>query len=220
MSWPAISASALRAVLALSLGAVGGCSGKPAPLPTGVVAAARVPEADWRRVVTGGDRQRLRNWRQSWLAATAAARGADDGAQARDPALFAPDRALPDAVPPAGNYTCRVVKLGARDPAMRPFTSYPPYTCRVMGDGDVIGFEKLGGSQRHVGRIFRDGAGRGIFLGTMMLGDEAHALSYGRDLRRDLAGFVERIGPRRWRIALPEPRFESRLDLIELVPAA
>jgi hypothetical protein len=34
-----------------------------------------------------------------------------------------------------------------------------------------------------------------------------------------MIGAVERIGPARWRIALPRPRFESTLDLIELVPA-
>ena len=34
-----------------------------------------------------------------------------------------------------------------------------------------------------------------------------------------MAGFVERVGPRRWRIAFPYPAFESNLDVLELVPA-
>ncbi|RYD50136.1 MAG: DUF4893 domain-containing protein, partial [Sphingomonadales bacterium] len=27
------------------------------------------------------------------------------------------------------------------------------------------------------------------------------------------------IGPRRWRLVLPSPHFESKLDIIDLVPA-
>jgi hypothetical protein len=34
-----------------------------------------------------------------------------------------------------------------------------------------------------------------------------------------MAGLVERIGARRWRLVLPYPRFESTLDVIEIVPA-
>ncbi len=35
---------------------------------------------------------------------------------------------------------------------------------------------------------------------------------------RDMAGVLERIGERRWRLVLPYPRFESLLDVVELVP--
>ncbi|HEU4704481.1 MAG TPA: DUF4893 domain-containing protein, partial [Sphingomicrobium sp.] len=41
---------------------------------------------------------------------------------------------------------------------------------------------------------------------------------YGRDKERDVAGFVERIGPDRWRLLMPRPHFESRIDVLELVP--
>ena len=58
-----------------------------------------------------------------------------------------------------------------------------------------------------------------IFLGTMVLGDEKRALEYGRDSARDMAGALERVGERRWRLILPYPRFESMMDVIELVPA-
>jgi hypothetical protein len=59
-----------------------------------------------------------------------------------------------------------------------------------------------------------------VFLGTLMLGDETRPLAYGRDQSRDLAGFVDRVGERQWRLALPLPAFESLVDVIELVPAA
>jgi hypothetical protein len=53
----------------------------------------------------------------------------------------------------------------------------------------------------------------------MQLGDEKRPMSYGRDANRDMAGLIERIAERRWRVVLPYPRFESVLDVVELVPA-
>ena len=67
--------------------------------------------------------------------------------------------------------------------------------------------------------IFPGDPMREVFLGTLVLGDERRAMQYGRDPDRDVAGFVERIGPARWRLVLPRPAFESTLDVIELVPA-
>ncbi|MBX9814810.1 MAG: DUF4893 domain-containing protein, partial [Sphingomonas sp.] len=56
------------------------------------------------------------------------------------------------------------------------------------------------------------------FLGALELGMEQRPMDYGTDAKRDLAGFVERVGEKRWRVVLPHPRFESLLDVIELVP--
>jgi len=61
---------------------------------------------------------------------------------------------------------------------------------------------------------------REVFLGTLVLGDEGRAMQYGRDPDRDVAGFVERIGPNRWRMLMPRPHFESQIDVLELVPAS
>ena len=43
-------------------------------------------------------------------------------------------------------------------------------------------------------------------------------MQYGQDRDRDVAGYVERIGANRWRLVMPEPHFESQLDVMELVP--
>ncbi|MBO9713586.1 MAG: DUF4893 domain-containing protein [Sphingomonas sp.] len=43
-------------------------------------------------------------------------------------------------------------------------------------------------------------------------------IRYGTDATHDIIGYVERIGPRRWRWVVPSPRFESLLDVTELVP--
>jgi hypothetical protein len=77
---------------------------------------------------------------------------------------------------------------------------------------------KAVGPQRPEGLIFAGGAGRAVFLGTITLRGEMRPIRYGRDATRDMAGFVDRIGERRWRIALPLPAFASTLDLTELVP--
>ena len=97
----------------------------------------------------------------------------------------------------------------------------PEYRFRVIGtaaEGDMLSFAKMDGSQRPVGMLLRGDDSRMIFLGTMMLGDETSALEYGRDAERDMAGAMERVGPRRWRLVIPWPRWESTLDVIELVP--
>ena len=69
---------------------------------------------DWRAVATEADRARLRGWRDAWVAGLARARRADGPAVAAQGALFEPDRALPGALPPAGDYRCRTFKLGAK----------------------------------------------------------------------------------------------------------
>jgi hypothetical protein len=66
--------------------------------------------------------------------------------------------------------------------------------------------------------IYPDSTRRMIFLGTLQLGDERRSLRYGVDSERDMAGLVERIGDRRWRVVFPRPTFESIVDVLELVP--
>ena len=59
---------------------------------------------------------------------------------------------------------------------------------------------------------------RGVFLGTLVLGDEDRAMRYGQDETRNVAGYLERIGERRWRLVMPRPHYESLTDVMELVP--
>jgi hypothetical protein len=191
----------------------------PAPPPAPRL-PVKVANADWHRVATDRDRERLRTWRSAWTTALAAVQAAGHAAQlTAQGALFEPDRALNDAGPPPGRYRCRVFKLGANGTATHDFTAYPPYECRINDEGEVSSLYKIGGSQRPIGLFFPDSAARQIFLGTMMFGDETKPLDYGRDDGRDLAGYVERVGEKRWRLVLPWPKFESILDVVELVPS-
>ena len=178
-----------------------------------LVATPAIAGEGWRRLATPDDRQRLRGWRSAWMEALPAARaGGGRDTIAREAALFDPDRALDGPMPPAGAYRCRTFKLGGRSAGFTPFAWS---RCRVEGDGR---FSRVDGPQRPVGVIHPDTSGRAVFLGTLALGGERRPLAYGRDRARDMAGVVERVGERRWRVVLPYPRFESTLDVIELVP--
>ena len=183
------------------------------------------PVRDWRAIATPDDRDRLRDWRNAFTSALQSARAAGHAAEiAREGALLEPDAALGGGPIPNGDYRCRVIKLGARSPGMLDYVGYPAFICRIGPEagGPAAGlqsFAKMTGSQRQIGLVFPGDAMRQIFLGTVVLGDERRAMQYGRDQERDVAGFVERIGPNRWRMLMPKPHFESQIDVLELTPS-
>jgi hypothetical protein len=175
----------------------------------------------YKQAISESDRVRLRDWRKTFEGALAAARKSGHGADlAREGALLDPDAALAGPAIPDGSYRCRVIKLGAQPLAqgMSDFVSYPGFTCQVRGERGLQRLTKLSGAQRYVGLIFPVDAIREVFLGTLVLGDERRAMQYRQDQARDVAGYVERIGTNRWRLVMPQPHFESRLDVMELVP--
>lgn len=173
----------------------------------------------WRDVATEQDRGRLRTWRSAWIEALREARAAGHGAEIdREGALLHPDAALLHPAPPPGLYRCRTIKIGGQGDLLD-WVAYPTFRCRIAARGGALTFRKLTGSQRPIGRLYRDGVRRMVFLGAMQLGDERQALRYGHDSQRDMAGHLERVGARRWRLVIPRPTFESIVDVIELVPA-
>ena len=173
----------------------------------------------YRQVISEADRIRLRDWRKTFVEAVAAARRSGHGAEiAREGALLAPDGALAAPAIPDGTYRCRVIKLDAKTEGNLDYVAYPSFTCRVRAERRLQRLTKLSGSQRYVGLIFPGDAIRNIFIGTLVLGDETRAMQYGQDEQRDVAGHVERIGANRWRLVMPQPYFESQLDVMELVP--
>ncbi|HEY8592723.1 MAG TPA: DUF4893 domain-containing protein [Sphingomicrobium sp.] len=175
----------------------------------------------WREVAAPVDRQRLAGWRSTFVKAVAAAKKSGHAQDiAREGALLDPDAALNSPAIPNGDYRCRVIKLGAKTQGMLDYVAYPAFRCRISADRQLQRLDKLTGSQRYVGLIFPGDAVRQVFLGTLVLGDETRAMQYGQDSTRDVAGHLERIGDRRWRLVMPEPRFESQVDVMELVPAA
>ena len=173
----------------------------------------------YKEVISENDRVRLRDWRKSFENGLAAARKSGHGAEIdREGALLDPDAALAGPAIPNGMYRCRVIKLGAKDPGNLDYVTYSGFSCRVKQEHALQRLGKLSGSQRYLGLIFPGDAIRNVFLGTLVFADEQRALQYGQDQQRDVAGYIERIGPNRWRLIMPAPHFESQLDVMELVP--
>lgn len=193
-----------------------GCGGR-ADKPVCAEAQANA----WRAVATPADRDRLREWHDDFVAGLDAARAAGHAsAIAAQGPLLEVDRAMADPLPPPGDYRCRMVKLGAKRPGDRAYAAPPAQSCRIGQEEGALHLEVLDGVQRPIGHIFGGDSARAAFLGTLMLGDEARPIDYGRDAIRDMAGYVERIEERRWRIVLPSPAFESRADIMEIVPVS
>lgn len=217
--------SALLCLLPFAAGCAGQAAGP----------AAAVPQvASWRSLATADDRKRLRDWRSAWVAALAKAKASNPAEVGQEGALLDPDaEPLDEVTPPAGDYRCRVIKLGGQT-GLLDFVAYPAFTCRIgpgagaaaaaaptgPGDAGSLDFVKANGSQRPVGRLFPDTRRRMVFLGTLQLGDEQGTLRYGHDDTRDMAAILQRIGERRWRLFFPLPHFESMTDVVELVPAS
>jgi hypothetical protein len=205
----------MRAALPLALTlTLGGCN--VLEQPSGLI--PRWTTA-YKEVISENDRVRLRDWRQSFEKAIDGARKAGHSAEiASEGTLLDPDAALPSPAIPDGMYRCRVIKLGRRPEGLRDYTALPGFICRVRAERSLQRLTKLSGSQRYVGLLFPGDSVREVFLGTLALGDETRVLQYGQDQQRDVAAYLERIGPNRWRLVMPAPHFESQLDVMELVP--
>ncbi|MGV7121130.1 DUF4893 domain-containing protein [Sphingopyxis sp. 550A] len=206
-------------IVALGL-ALGACQTVPSVPPSAADAPVADPAGTWRATATAQDKQRIRNWYSSWTAALASARAKGYGASIEhEGVLLQPNAALPNPHLPPGDYRCRTIKVGTQGRGTLGYIAYDWFRCRVAPEQGLMSLTKLTGSQRPVGLIFSDSLTRQVFLGTLVLGDESIAVSYGSDRMRDMAGLVERIGDNRWRLVLPSPTYESLLDVIELVPA-
>ncbi|MCC2602315.1 DUF4893 domain-containing protein [Sphingopyxis yananensis] len=182
--------------------------------------AKKVPDAEvWRAIATDQDKQRIRNWYSAWQNALSDARAKGYGAQLdADPILFKPTAALNDVRLVAGNYRCRTTKLGSKGRTGLSYVQYAWFRCQVVDDSNGKLLMKITGSQRPSGRVFADEHNREVFLGTLALGDEQTAVPYGSDRMRDIGGVIERIGDQRWRLVIPQPAYESLLDVVELIP--
>jgi hypothetical protein len=170
----------------------------------------------WQDVATPADAARLKGRDATFAAALKEVRASEyAGELAANALLYDPKKRLADPLPPEGKYRCATHKLGGQFLA---FIAYPDFICAIYGSGDRRQFVKLTGSQRPVGHIHADTKRNGVFLGSLMLGDDEALVPYGQDRERDLAGTVERIGKDRWRIVFPRPYYESTMDIIDLRP--
>lgn len=169
---------------------------------------------DWRDVATPADQARLAHADEAWARGLAAAAGFRS-AIAAEGAFLDPAVALPRAAPSPGVYLCRVVKLGGR-PALAIFR---PHDCFIDAEGDLLTMIKASGSKRPAGRLWPDRDTRLVFLGALGAEGEAPP-AYGADDESNVAGFLERVAPFRWRLAVPYPQGGGILDVYELMPMA
>jgi hypothetical protein len=175
----------------------------------------------WKTVASADDQDRLARLDDAWKQALREANH-EFGAQLDSLGMLAvQDAALetPPLQPPPGKYRCRTIKVGTIIDGLK-YVAYPWFTCTVelTPGGDLI-LTKTTGSQRTRGLIYPDSDNpeRLIYVGAQAWGDtETTFPAYGAQPERDQVGVIERIGNGRWRMVVPWPRQESKLDILEI----
>ena len=176
---------------------------------------------DWREIASASDASALGRLDQAWRLARAEAEdhGFAEQVEALGP-LVDPNAGQTGRLQPApGTYRCRTVKLGARNPGGLAFVAYPFFRCTVeLSPGGDLVLTKATGSQRSRGLLYPDTDNRLVFIGAQAWGaDEAGYPAYGEKTERDQVGVFERIGADRWRLVIPWPKQEAKLEILELV---
>lgn len=212
----------VRGAALLALALLSGCATKP-KLPPGVrpsvVVEPPLKSEAWKAVATPDDQYRILRLGPAWQEALAEARKSYPEEVSHEGKLLVERGALPKPAPTPGSYNCRMIALGRVTPRGKAFESFKPFFCYVQVEDDQLTIVKQTGSQRPAGRLWEDDdPNRMIFLGSLALGDEEQPLAYGDDAKRNMAGILERIGAFRWRLVIPWPQGQSKLDVFELTP--
>lgn len=209
MRRPIAAAAAASVLLTLAACATG--APPPPPMPTGPVLL------DWKAIIRPAEKRRLDRLTEAWVTSLAQARASGHGADLEALGdLVDPDAALKDPAPAPGDYRCRTIKLGSQIKDGLGFVAYGWFKCRIEETPKGLKLVKVTGSQRPSGLLFPDTSRRMVMLGSLSLGDEPPANSYGQRPDRDLVAVLERLPGDRWRLVIPWPQAESNLDLIEL----
>ena len=213
---------AVTATVVVAMTALGACQTKPT-LPPGVHPTVTVgpplKSEAWKAVATAADQDRIERLGLAWQEALAEARRTNPGEISKEGKLLLPRSSLPRPAPTPGSYNCRLIALGKATAKGKAFESFRPFFCYVQVEDDQLTIVKQTGSQRPAGRLWDDDdPNRMIFLGSLTLGDQEQALAYGDDPKRNMAGVFERIGAFRWRLVIPWPQNDAKLDVFELTP--
>ena len=191
-----------------------------AKIPPDPPAGEQGGTADWRQVASAADASALGRLDQAWRLARAEAEDAGFAAQVEalgplvDPNAGQAGRLQPGS----GAYRCRTIKLGAKSPGGAAYVAYPFFRCTVeLSPGGDLVLTRLTGSQRSRGLLYPDTDRRLVFIGAQAWGDETGYPAYGERRERDQIGVFERIGPERWRLVIPWPKQEAKLEILELV---
>lgn len=184
-------------------------------LAISVAGFATVAGADGEidKIMTAADKARLASFDKIRAEAVADAKkgGSPADVATLDAILAGKDLAFSEDFDFTGAWQCRTVKLGGN----LPLTIYGWFKCRVSDDGSGWKLEKLTGSQRTAGAFYTDSDTRLTYLGALHYGDEKPR-KYGSDPDRDQVAYVLRPDKDRVRLEFPSPKYESKLDILEL----
>lgn len=205
---------------AMLLLALAGCQTAKVRADRPAVSVSMEEEPEWRKIATSEDMGRIERIESAWGEALADARKGGFARQVNaEGALLKPDAGLARAAPPPGSYRCRVIKLGLAKAGARAFVAHKPFFCFIGVSDDQLAITKQTGTQRPGGYLWdTEESKQLIFLGSMALGNEDIPLPYGQNSARDMAGIFERYGDYRYRLVVPWPRQDSKLDVFELIP--
>lgn len=192
----------------------------PAPATT-PAAGEQGGVSDWRQVVSASDAANLGRLDQAWRLGRAEAedKGFASEVEALGPLVDPMAGQAGRLQPSPGTYRCRTIKLGSKPGSTLAYVDYPYFRCSIelTPGGDLI-LTKTTGSQRTRGLLYPDTDNRLIFVGAQAWGDDEKTFpAYGAQNERDQVGVFERIGSERWRLVIPWPRLESKLEILELV---
>lgn len=233
-----VAVASLAALLVACGDRPAGPAGDPASADKGVIALPAEPvadpataspppageqrgTADWRRVVSTDDAAALGRLDQAWRLGRAEAedKGFTAEVEALGP-LVDPNAGQTGRLqPPPGSYRCRSIKLGTNSPGGPGYLEYPFFRCTIelTPGGDLV-LTKTTGSQRTRGLLYPDTDRRLVFVGAQAWSaQETTWPAYGEQRIRDQVGLFERIGSNRWRLVLPWPKVDSKLEILELV---
>jgi hypothetical protein len=176
-------------------------------------AATAGADGEIDRIITAADKARLASFDKVRAEAIAEARkgGSPEDIVTLDAVLAGKDLAFSKGFDFTGEWQCRTVKLGGT----LPLTIYGWFKCRVSDDGSGWKLEKVSGSQRTAGAFYTDSDTRLTYLGALHYGDETPK-KYGGDPDRNQVAYVLRPDENRVRLEFPSPKYESRLDILEL----
>jgi hypothetical protein len=115
-----------------------------------------------------------------------------------------------------GRWRCRALHLGG----IIPLTINPFFECRIRREGSALVLEKSTGGTRRKARLAPIDERRLLLYGTNRAASDP-VLPYGTDPYRDEVGILERVGPDRLRIEMPQPRAYNTAshEVFELVRA-
>lgn len=205
----------VRALLLSVVPLVVGCAAHRTP-PVALPQAAEPKPvvSGWRAVAKPEDQVRIDALAATWRTAKGGLKGRSARRVTAEGALIDPDRTLPGVLPPNGTYHCRLLRFGGA----ASFRTFAPDLCYVLVEGANTVFVKQTGENLPSGWLMPDGDRRLVFLGTFRPPGTSVVAPYGKGAGRDIAGVLERVGAKRWRLVMAEAGQGARLDVYELVP--